>query len=307
MKRLSQRLRKQERGSVAVLVAFSITAVIALAALGTDVGRLFVERNRLSTIADAAALSGAQHLPGDPDGASAVARGYLEKNGIDLTKAAVAVSDDHHKLTVVVRGAVPMTFARLVGPDSHTVAGGATAWTTNLSGHYGAAPLGVAQADWKMGERVYLKMDSQSGTVSPGNYQALALGKSGASAYEQNLMSGYNGWIRAGDWIETETGNMAGPTVRAINYRINQDPYSTHISYNRQSPRLVVIPVLKDFNVNGRGEVNVVGFGVFFLENAADLGGNKAEVVGRFVKFITEGEGSDTAPNFGVYTTKLVQ
>lgn len=199
-----------------------------------------------------------------------------------------------------------MSFGRVIGVAESTVTGRAVAETSNLSGAYGAAPLGVPQADWQLGQQVTLKMSAESGTVSPGNYQALALGKSGASMYEQNLMYGYEEWIRADQWIDTEPGNMAGPTVRGVNYRINQDPYATWETVTRQSPRLVIVPVLKDFNTNGKGQVNVVGFGIFFLEAAVGTGASKAEITGRFLRMITEGESSLTVPNFGVYTIKLV-
>lgn len=307
MLRRMARLRREQKGSVAILVAFSLTAVLALAALGTDVGRLFVERQRLQVVVDAAALSGAQKLPHDPAGAYLAAWRYLQRNNADLDEAEVTVSSDGHHLDVNLEKAVPMTFARVVGLNQEEVAAAAKARTANLSGYLGAAPLGVPRADWKVGDRVYLKLDSQSGTIAPGNYQALALGKTGSSAYENNLMYGYNSWIRVDDWVDTETGNMAGPTVRAINYRINQDPYSTYTNATRQSARLVVVPILEDFNVNGRGQVHVIGFGVFFLESAVDEGGGKAQVVGRFVRLVIEGEGSLTAPDFGAYTTKLIQ
>jgi Flp pilus assembly protein TadG len=306
---VSSRRRKRtgERGSILVIVAAAMVAIFGLAALGTDIGVIFVERQRLSAAADAAALSGAQLLPGDVDGAVATAREVLAKNGIDPTRAEVTVAEDRRHLTVNLSRTVSMTFARVIGMTQVEVPGSATVEVANLSGYSGAAPLGVPRADWQIGEQVYLKVDPDEGSISPGNYQALALGKNGASAYEQNLMYGYDGWIRIGDWLDTEPGNMAGPTARAVRYRISQDPDSTYLTVKRNSPRLIVVPILEDFNVNGKGQVHVVGFGLFFLENAYDSGKNKGQVVGRFLRFYTEGEGSLSAPDFGAYTTKLIR
>ncbi len=305
MRRLWARLTSEQDGTIVIVVALMMTAILGLAALGTDVGRLFVERQRLSVVADAAALSGAQHLPDNKDKALETARSILVKNNIDLARARISVAEDKRSLNVDVERTVPLTFARLIGPDSEVVLGAATGETQNLSGYYGAAPLGVPRADWKIGDQVYLKLDADAGSISPGNYQALALGKSGASMYEQNLMTGYKDWIRIDQWVDTEPGNMAGPTIRAVNYRIDQDPYSTYTSYNRQSPRLVVVPILEDFNVNGKGQVHVVGFGMFFLEDTFESGNNRGQIVGRFVKMVAEGEGSLAAPDFGLRTTKL--
>lgn len=298
--------RDDDQGSVAIIVAASMVAVMGLAALGTDVGRLFVERQRLSTVVDAAALAGASKLPLDPSGAVTTVRTYLAKNQVDGNRASVTLSNNNTQVDVAINKQVAMTFARVIGVNQSQVSGGAAAQVQRVSGYNGAAPLGVPQADWQIGQQVHLKMDASTGDISPGNYMALALGKSGASTYEANLMNGYNSWIRAGDWVDTEPGNMAGPTVRAVNYRISQDPYSTWSTAKRQSPRFVVVPVLKDFNVNGKGQVNVIGFAMFYLEQGIDYGSDKGEVIGRFVRMYTEGEGSPTAPDFGLYAVKLI-
>lgn len=305
MRRLLALVRSEQEGSVIVLVAMMMTAIMGLAAIGTDVGRLFVERQRLSAVADAAALSGAQHLPESKDKALETARSILTKNNIDLNKSNITVTEDQRHVNVRLEKVVPMTFARVIGASSYIALGAATGYTSNISGFNGAAPLGVPRASWQIGEQVFLKMAPADGTVSPGNYQALALGKAGAAMYEQNVMSGYQEWIRLDQWVDTEPGNMAGPTVRGVNFRINQDPYSTYTSYNRQSPRLVVVPILENFDVNGQGQVHVIGFGMFFLEQASDEGNSRGTIAGRFVKFIAEGEGSLAAPDFGLRTTKL--
>lgn len=306
-KRWAAWLQRDERGSVVVIVAAAMVALMGLVALGTDVGRMYIERTRLSSIADAAALAGAQHLPYDPAGSVLRVREYLSKNGYDPNQASVTLTDTNHRVAVSVSGQVNMTFARVIGFDVADIDAMAEAKASVLTGKFGAAPLGVPRANWAIGQQVILKLDAQDGTIAPGNYQALALGRSGSSSYENNLMYGYNDWIRADQWVDTETGNMAMPTVRAAQYRINQDPYATYLTVTRQSPRLLIIPVLEDFNVNGRGQVHVVGFATFFLEKVEDKGDSKGEITGRFMRMITEGEANGAGLDFGVYTTKLVR
>ncbi|GAI23673.1 unnamed protein product, partial [marine sediment metagenome] len=54
---------KSENGAVVVIVALSIVALMMVTALTIDVGSLYEERRHLQTVADAAALAGAQQLP----------------------------------------------------------------------------------------------------------------------------------------------------------------------------------------------------------------------------------------------------
>ncbi|MFZ5814753.1 MAG: pilus assembly protein TadG-related protein [Bacillota bacterium] len=307
MRRLFTRLRCNQEGSVVPLVAISMTCLMGLVALGVDVGLLYMERSRLHNVADIAALTAVQHLPDDPVSAYLAAREYLQKNGYNPDLADVTVDPIGRTVAVGAGNTVDLIFARVLGRQQQTVYGGSSATIQSISGVFGAVPLGVAQADWQMYDPVILKLSANDGTVSPGNYQALALGKSGASMYEMNLMNGYQDWIRVGQWLDTETGNMANPTVRAIKYRIDSDPLATYTDATKGSPRLVPIPVLRSFEVNGKGQVEVVGFGMFFLESVAETGSDKAEITGRFVRMLAEGEANGTAPDFGLSRAKLIQ
>lgn len=51
----------------------------------------------------------------------------------------------------------------------------------------------------------------------------------------------------------------------------------------------------------------VVGFGLFYLEEATGGTNNQASITGRFLRFAAVGEGSAAAPDYGVYTIKLVR
>lgn len=298
MRRLLERLRSEEDGTVLVVVAAMMTALMGLAALVSDVGRMYVVRQRLTAIADAAALSGSQFLPDEPDTARTTAELYLSKNGVDPATATVSVSADHRQVSVAIGRAVSLTFARAIGQREAQVSGRAMAETGNLSAYYGAAPLGVPEADWRVGSVVTLKKGGGGGTT--GDYGALALGGKGASTYEDNLTNGYHGWIRVGDMVATEPGNMAGPTERACTSRVHDDPSGSYLSHNRTSKRLMVLPIISSVTPNGRGEVQVVGFAMFFVDSC-----NKGEVTGRFVKYVIEGESSVSGRDFGTRTTKL--
>jgi len=307
MREQIERLKSAQSGSVLPLVALSMMVLMGLAALAVDVGRMYVERERLSAVADVAALSAAPYLMTDPEAVPAVVREYMAKNGLDDLPATVMVDEAAREVSVKISNTIPMTFARVIGHEWGTTVAGATATVAALKGVHGAVPLGVAEADWQVGDPVVLKLSPNDGSVSPGNYQALSLGRNGASMYEQNLMNGYQSWLRVGEWIETEPGSMAGPTVRAARYRIGLDPFATYETVTKGSPRLLQVPVLQDFTVNGRGEVQIVGFAMFFLEQVEETGPDKGEITGRFLRIVVEGEADGSAPDFGLVATKLVQ
>jgi hypothetical protein len=72
--------RTGERGSVAVLLALALTALLGFAALVVDVGLSWAARAEAQTAADAAALAGAARLGDGPAGVVAAVRQYLDAN-----------------------------------------------------------------------------------------------------------------------------------------------------------------------------------------------------------------------------------
>lgn len=298
--------RRGETGAVTVVMAVAMTAMIGLVALGTDVGRLYVAKQRIATVADAAALSGAQFLPHDRNGAVEAVQQYLTKNGVDPRSVTVSVSEAERTLSVTVEDTVVYTFARIFGNPTGRVEASAVARVASVTGYNNVVPLGVVQADWQLGDPVVLKASAGGGGhYSPGNYGALTMGGRGASSFEANVAEGYDGWIRVGDLLPTETGNMAGPTERALQSRIANDPHATWATVRKGSPRIIIIPVLASFDVNGRGEVEIVGFGAFFVERVGTQGNERGSVYGRFLRYVVTGESTGSGGDFAAYTIKL--
>ena len=297
---------RDERGSLTAVIAIGTVAIFGLVAMATDVGRMTIAKQHVATVADAAALSGAQLLPQDPNGAVATVRQYLQKNGVDPQGVTVAMNPVDQTMSVIVEDDVEYTFARILGFTQGHVAAKAVARIQPLSGYNHVVPLSVVQTDWAMGEEVVLKESpGNGGNLSPGNYGALALGGNGASTYEENLAHGFDGWVRVGDWVTTKPGDVTGPTERAIQSRIDQDSAATFATVRKGSPRIVIVPILESFTPNGRGEVTVVGFGAFFLEGTGGQGNDRGTVRGRFMKQVVTGESARTGPDFATYTIKL--
>lgn len=145
---LPQALR-DDTGSVMVVVALAMTALLSMVALAVDIGMLFSARGEAQRVADAAALAGAGSFLerwDDADRAQDVAIQYgvlntVRDEGVVILPEDVAIDMATHRVTVVVRrtadrgSAVATWFARVFGVDEVDVGARATAE---------AAPAGAA-------------------------------------------------------------------------------------------------------------------------------------------------------------------
>ena len=304
-----RRILNDKKGSVAVITAVAILAVSGMTALVVDAGVLYLNRFQAANAADAAALAGGQELPGRPDEAISVAQNYASMNkktdptGTD--KVDPVLSKNNTALTVTVSRNVPLFFAKIWGLDSSTVQASATAEVQNYSGgERGIVPFGIEKQNFIFGQTYTLKLGGGSGYN--GNFQALALGGSGASVYTSNIKNGFKGSFKAGDWIFTETGNMSGPTAAGVSYRLGLDPSATFDTVETSSPRIIITPVLDSLLVSGREDVQIVGFAAFVLEGAGG-GGNDSFVYGKFREMVIPGDGSNAVTYYGLSVVRLTQ
>lgn len=131
--------RSDERGSVTVIVALSMTALIALLALGIDLGGLFNARSEAQRAADAAALAGASAFldyqqSEVSSAATARAIEFATSNAIRneaIRPEEVSVWVDLDSSTVraaIRRDGVPTWFARLFGMNAVDIGAEAMAW-----------------------------------------------------------------------------------------------------------------------------------------------------------------------------------
>jgi hypothetical protein len=146
----------KERGQTIVLVAISLVALLAMAALAIDVVTLYVARGEAQRAADAAALAGAKAfvdsgVTTDPGNfslrtlaqtiANAYINGILSQNkvaGVQPVLTSVPLpdfsQDGNPKITVILqRTNLPLFFARIWGTSLATVTATATAEAYNPS------------------------------------------------------------------------------------------------------------------------------------------------------------------------------
>lgn len=300
----------QESGSVVVLVAIALTALLGLCAIVTDIGLMYAQKAHLQNSVDAAALAGVQELPNDPTAAAQKAGNYAAQNGV--SNVTVEFGANNTKIIVSATQQVPTYFARILGITEEQISVTAKAIMVPPTKLAGAVPLSIQEQDLAYGQRYVLKSGGGSGTLSwyfdenvnnkakkadgtssdtsgtSGWYGALELSGTGANTYEVDLANGYQGILYVGQIVDVEHGNMSGPTEDAINTRLSRDtcePHNTFSNYRRDAPEIIYVPIVRIISENGSSvqQVQIVGFAAFFLEGVAG-NGNDSVITGWFIR-----------------------
>ncbi len=303
---MRRHLSTQEGFVLPVFVVF-MTVIIGIGAITLDAGRMYTTKLMLTNISDAAALAGVTSLPANTSEAIAIAIEYAVINGADPDRVDVQIQSNNDRLIVTVTKTIQLNFAGLFSVGSVDIKASSMAGIGITKKVKGAQPFGIEDAVFEVGQPYVIKLAPDSETPpSSGNFHALALGLPGANTYRQNVEYGYGGWISIGDMIDTEPGNMDGPTATGIQYRLNLDPYSTFENFVPSSPRVILIPIIDSFEIDGRKVVRVNGFASFFLE---DYNLSSDEIVGRFFERVVPGDAAwdGGVPDYGTSTIKLLR
>jgi hypothetical protein len=316
-----------------VLTALLLVVSLGAAALCVDIGRLYLTRQYLANACDAAALAGGIELP-DQAKATAEAQEAATANG--MTGAAVSfpadgmTADGATKIRVDGTRVVGHGFAHVLGFGSRPVGAYAVVLKTGpvswVSGH--VVPWGIPwygvdgnPYQYNNGLLYTLKVGSQSelSDGSPartgGNFYPLALerslgdGGSGGSIYREDVKWGFDGKVEVGDQVDTEPGNMVGPTRQAVSHdsdslfeRAESPPWADDSwdNYDYGNPRIVIVPIISPLG-HGRTGVEILGFASFWVESCTGQ-----EVKGYFIDYVTPGAGG-SGPDHGVYTFRLIE
>lgn len=310
------RLLSAEQGAALVLVALGLVVFLGCVSLVTDIGLLYSCKTHLVNTADAAALAGAQELPGDPDCAVVVAKEYALANGVSAGNLEVEVGSDLRSITVRPQQQVQFLFAQVLGFTTQEVSAAATAFAGPLSGVIGVVPFSIEEQELQYG-REYVLKEGAGGAAEAGVdgrmhgwFGALDTDNTpggGANEYREQVKLGYQEILRVGNQIPTETGNMSGPTVDGVQFRISQcKDGCTPENCKRDCPRLLIIPVIRvvDWYEITPKQVEIRGFAAFFVDGVEGQG-NENYVVGRFIKSVYSGE-LGAGADYGSYAVKLI-
>lgn len=298
---------RNKRGNSSIIMLVIVTTLLGLMSLSVDAGLLYYEQIKLQNTVDSVALAATSKFHEGEDKMLEEAYKYAELNGVDPEAVTVNISENLRRVEVTTSKAVDLYFAKILNKSSAEVTARACAAAGPISSIKGVRPFAVEKQDFVYGQPYILKKGGGEGNT--GNYGAIALGGKGASNYRNILIYGYNNILRIGDKIETEPGNMAGPTLDGIKSLLESDfnEHSEDLSkLEINCPRLIKIPVVDSLDVNGRSTVTIIGFAAFFLDDVEESGG-QAEIRGRFVKIIGEGKIDESAEEYGLFGVRLVE
>ena len=303
-----------------MVIALLMPVFAGMVGLVVDVGQMYETRRELQNGSDAAALAGAAYLPEHPSDAVAAAVDYAHRNGVTITSHDVLISETYvanDTIRVNAGRNLNYSFARVFGMTSGNVTAKAKVVVGTMGGGTGLMPWALFPPNYQYGDPVTLKY--APGFNEGGNFGPLAIDGTGASVYWDTIVHGSRRLIRVGDLVDTETGNMNGPTKQGLRDLIGNDSttFSQAVSMDTSGnmsillpgcPRLVLVPIITQLPSGGRQEVRIVGFAQVFITDFGG-GGNDSWVKAIFVRVLnpeavwTPIGGSD----YGMRIPKLVE
>jgi hypothetical protein len=301
-----------------------MTTLVGMVALVIDVGVWRTERGHMQNAADAAALAGAARLNQGAAAAQQFAIDTAKANGASSATAVAYSSSDPNGLdTIRVTTTAPGQpyFSKLFGIGGFDITTSATARMYSYDSLAGVPlfPIAVTpDAIPSYGDDVTLKFGggdcggSNCGAIDL-PYQENGCGDATGGAAWRGLLAGtYTPCqVQVGDTVSTEPGVKVGPTDQGLDNRIgsNSDTFDQVVQSDPggglatilepDSPRLVAVPIVVNATdgsntwPSGRGQVQVVGFAIFFITTW-----NGGEVDGRLVQATANLNGT-TAPITG--------
>ncbi|WP_176330276.1 TadE/TadG family type IV pilus assembly protein [Oceanobacillus rekensis] len=304
MRLIYQKFRKDEDGNALILVALAMSAILAMVGLVIDGGNLYVSKSHLQKTANAAALSGAQEIVNSETAVNEVVNQILLSHDEQNSSLQVNI-EPNRQLHVELAKDVPLFFATLFGIDSVPITVDAKAGVKPMGEARGAVPLGISDSVELVYEQTYeLKVDA--GDSVSGNFGVLALEGPGAKNYKETLTHGFDESLKVGDIVNTQTGDIAGPTRDGIKYRIDNCPYPDGEYQERDCPRVMLVVVYKPYSqsTNQMQSVKITGFAYFYVSER--MGKTDKSVKGKFIKRTGPGITGENSPaDRGAYAIKL--
>jgi hypothetical protein len=191
-------------------------------------------------------------------------------------------------------------------PDVYVAPGGAN-----------GAGTGFTIAD--VGLQMVLKEGTPQSAIAPGWYNPIDLPRKsgptkGGAKYQENIETCNSLPVSVDDWLQTEPGNMIGPTKHGVEALIAQDPGASWNPTTKKvegsccalSPRVVPIAlynpdVYADGQQNGRTEIQVSNIVGFFVDS---LNGN--DVIGYLTVYPGQGRANVELPNESAFLRSIV-
>lgn len=297
---------ERQGGIVLVFAAVALFALLAMGALALDVGNMILNKGKLQSLVDSAALSAAQtlDLTGDQAQAEAEALQMINDNKSTpgffiLSEALTAItpsvtfsldlpfsptSDVNARYVRVLTTGVdlPEFFSQIFGIDELAGASAVAGPSNGEESVCNMAPImvcgdpassAVGTFGYTSGDVIVLKYSQPDEEVGTGNFHLLRLpGAAGADDIREELAGGYANCFDPGDSMQTEPGNKAGPTAQGLNTRLGIYTGSPELRNNPDyKPDMITDSLLSNYSVDSKtGVVTPVptsGAGSTFLDD----------------------------------------
>lgn len=298
-------LLNNEKGNVAVLSAFLFIGLLGIAGILIDGSLYFMTKTHLQKTVNAAVISGAQELTNKEDQVKLVVSDILKAHNEETSLDIIQVEMEK-KLTIDLEKPLKLSFSRIFGIEEVDVKVHAAAELRTIGRAKGAAPLGVDErTPLEFNKEYSLKVDS-SESIN-GNFGILALGGPGAKTYEENLRHGYSEELKVGDIVNTQTGNIAGPTQSAVQERVNGCSESPTNLIDQDCSRVILVLVYKPMQPDGSKleSVKITGFAYFYITEP--MRSNDSSIKGIFIKRAGLGFEENGSVSRGAYKIRITE
>jgi hypothetical protein len=295
-----------ECGQAVLVTLVFLTVLLGLAAAVLDVGAWFRQHRQLQATADASALAGAQALPEDPAGGTALALEFAGKNGGGVSSGGISLSstslaDD--TISVEAEKPAPGIFASLFGLDSLDITARAKARSGIPAEARWAAPIVVDEKH---------PLISGEGCPCFDEETELDFEKVGPGAFRLVNLDDTKGGVGPADlaiWINTGfDGNMP---LKWYYSDPGYKPSSSNVkgALENRFGEEMLFPIYRGTREQGAGfEYEIIGWIGFVLTDFNIRGSNTGKLYGSFTRVIWDGILSESASeDFGVRTIELVE
>ena len=307
-------IRKDERGQAIVLMVLALVVLLGMSAMVLDVGSWFRDQRRLQGTADAAALAGAQQLPGSPSGAQTMALSYANQNGgnvlgSDITVGTLYQSNDI--IDVTAKKTSPGFFSSVLGILNANITATARARVGPPGQAQYVAPM-VVYCDHPLIQNCNGNHQPTFGQVTsmdfdpmgaPGAFGMLDLanagGNTGTSTLASWIQNGYSQYLGLGLYDSDPGAKFSSQNIQsALSGRVGTE---------------LLFPVFKTLiNGGSNAQYDIIAWIGFHL-NSYTVHGNNATLDGYFTQYVahgilvTGGNGGAPSSSWGVKSIQLIR
>mgnify|MGYP001770945742 CR=1 FL=1 len=292
-----------QSGQILALTAVAAVGVVAMGAFVLDVGSWFRAHRATQAVADAAALAGAQALPGDTSQARAIALDYAAKNGGGVQAEDVQFSSStfaNDTITVTARRTAPSFLAKVLGVGSLNLAARAQARALKLAQASYAAPFGISKNE------PFLSGSGCPCFNQPVSWNLNRIGPGGFEVINLDGSRGGTGPSILADWIRNGLNGLMSPGWYYSDPGAKFNSSQVQAAMNARVGTTLLFPVYDGTRGNGANlQYHIVGWATIHMTGWSARG-SSATINGYLTHLAWQGTTTTSGSNyFGAVVVKL--